>query len=744
MSRKASALITASLFLIISSFSSFSATAQNELHEWSVGGEVTSIAITPDGYYAAAGCADENTYLFGKESEGKQQTWSTSSSAFVDSSIVDVEISSRSGTYLDAYVASASVDGNIYFYKSTSATKLSNKTLLAAPSCIASNGTSRYTVAGTASAGGFDWASFAYVYHSYIYLFSRSGDTISIPSAWSTPYDISSDSSSIAITAIDISRDGAIIAAGCENGKAYIFTMVAGKNVQKNPSFDSAITDLALSNAGSKMAIAYGNYVEAYDTASGIRYAANSGSAVSGVSISGSGTRIAAASGSKVILYSVGPNLPKSWEYTSSGTVTTVEISNDGDYIIAGDSSGKVLFFHASSNVPIWNASCGSAIASVAIDDNGNYAAAGGKDSKVHLYSPEYGIQISTPQTASNALPGAAKTHPITVKNTGNRHDEITISKTGTNADWASLGSSSSYLAPGASTIINCTVSIPPLNSIAFAGAKSAVDVKAASSGAASIGESRQATIRITTTVSQVYGAQLSCVMQQKNVDQGENASYAVLVRNTGNGLDTISLSVVQTTSFEGWSASLSSQSISKNGSKADNYSSVVVTVSAPANAINGDLAAFKVIAKPMNGAGQEKTINLTTAVNPIYEYGIAPKEEGGDEMTVASGESAVFVFVIQNTGNAMDTFNITASRGTLDYGQFDLGAGESREISLTVNTASSESGTASITLTAKSNTGNHKEIESMTLQITKKTPGFEIVALCLAGALALLIRKRR
>ena len=733
-----------SLLLLLSVFSFISISGQNETRTWTLGDAATSLAISPDGYFSVAGSGDKKTSLFVYDSDSAEQTWDTATPPLrLDGGTInDVSISQRTQNL--AYVGIACADKNIYFYKTTSATEITKKTLDAAPLCISSDLKGEGFVVGTDVVSTTNTTA-------YVYFFTRSGETIT--QAWK--YAVKKDTPSNKINAVAISRDGSTMAAASQNKNVYLFLKAAGNTPQFTPSVNAAVVDVALSNDGKWMAVAYGNFVHGYDTNTKMGWSADTGAAVKDISISGNGKYIAVASGKNVFLYNLESGLPKAWlsAYTAADAVNCIEISNDGNYIIAGDNSGKVYFFHRGSSTPIWTASYGSAVNAVALDDKGNYAVAGGADKKVHLFAPLYDISMSITPQSQNGNPGESKIYKITVTNNGNRYDVISLTHTGTNYNWCSFEKQSVPLAVGESKTINYTVSIPGSYSEAYAGAKAVVDITARSGGAAGIGQTASATKQITTTVNQVFGVELTPeTQQQKSVNAGASATYNITVKNTGNGQDTIHLSWAQATQSAGWTASISPNTVAKNGAQADNYGTVTVTVTAPDGAKSGDLARFTITVKAKNGAGGtgwEDTAAVVAIVSPHYGFDFALKTGEQSTKTVSAGSSATYTFVLKNTGNAPDTFTLNTTRGSFDFPEFGLGVGEQKEVTLTTTTTSSESGAITIAIGARSIGGNQqKPTINAVLNIQEQPkpsfiPGFELALLAAALCLAVFRRKR-
>jgi surface protein len=146
---------------------------------------------------------------------------------------------------------------------------------------------------------------------------------------------------------VAISSDEQYIAAGCYDGRVYIF------------------------DKGSSTPL--GSY--------------NAGGAIRQLALSSDGWTIVAGSDDYNVYLFDGSSYPNPlWSYTTGDVVESVAISSDGKYIVAGSDDYKVYFFDKSSSTPLWSYTSGLDMYSVAISSDGQYIVAGSYDKKVYLF----------------------------------------------------------------------------------------------------------------------------------------------------------------------------------------------------------------------------------------------------------------------------------------------------------------------------------------------------------------------
>ena len=132
-----------------------------------------------------------------------------------------------------------------------------------------------------------------------------------------------------------------------------------------------------------------------------------------------------------------------------------------------------------------------------------------------------------------------------------------------------------------------------------------------------------------------------------------EGAVPELKVSNKGNGIDTIDLEITQKPS--GWSASLSSPSVSIDAKK---NTTVTLTVRPPSTERNiiGDI---KVKATSEGNATKTHEIIISTEVRQVFGVSLSVQN---NIQYVKKGGSANYLITLKNTGNGQDSFTLEVS----------------------------------------------------------------------------------
>ena len=162
-------------------------------------------------------------------------------------------------------------------------------------------------------------------------------------------------------------------------------------------------------------------------------------------------------------------------------------------------------------------------------------------------------------------------------------------------------------------------------------------------------GNSGSVSITSVTLVKQTYGLSTSTTTLSKNIGPGGSSNFDLKITNTGNGIDTVNLSV--TTKPSGWSISPpSSQNINPVS-----FASVAVPCFVPSNTIAGQYS-FTVRAVSENPA---YTSEMTFIVNVTAVFGVSLQATDTVKY-VDPGKTVIFPFNVTNTGNKVDSYDIT------------------------------------------------------------------------------------
>jgi len=324
---------------------------------------VSSVSISDNGAYVAAGGYDGNVYLF--TNDGKK-LWNYSTDDYSNSVSISAD---------GSYIAAGSANG-VYLFNREGEKLWSFKTGDNIPIkevSIAADGS-------YVAAGGND--------HN-VYLFNRAGEKL-----WS--YKTGDN-----IHKVSISADGSYVAAGGVDYNVYLFNRAGEKLWDYNTG--GYVNSLAISGDGSYLAVEGSYFVKVghYDTT--FYFFNRAGEKlwsykfrVKGISISDDGSYVAAGDwNGNVHLFN--RNGEELWNYNTNGNIRDISLSADGSYVAAGGDS-IYLFNHGGEK--LWSYYIGDVIRSVSISADGSHVAAGAQDNKVYVFNSDYApIRQTTKQT---------------------------------------------------------------------------------------------------------------------------------------------------------------------------------------------------------------------------------------------------------------------------------------------------------------------------------------------------------
>jgi len=215
-------------------------------------------------------------------------------------------------------------------------------------------------------------------------------------------------------------------------------------------------------------------------------------------------------------------------------------------------------------------------------------------------------------------------------------------------------------------------------------------------------------------------GISLECFNQEKEVKAGQDVIYTILVYNNGNQNDTIHLSVKGVA--EGWNVELSREMLNI---PAKTFKDVDVTVTAPERAQQGDFLNITVYAQGNTGSD---SIWLNTTIAPP-EYGVKV-EVKQKEVNASPGDTATFVFTVENNGDLYTTYNLFVTcvwDYTLERSSIALDPGEKQDVRVFVKVPENATNgtTRVVALTAESVEGGKQSTAQSTLRVYyETTPG--------------------
>ena len=282
--------------------------------------------------------------------------------------------------------------------------------------------------------------------------------------------------------------------------------------------------------------------------------------------------------------------------------------------------------------------------------------------------------------------------HTTTLSNEGNSDWSVTMSVTGDpgsgNNKWVSFDGPSNGLLPydSGSGTKSFDLEVQPDDSRS-AGSETQITVQAKDGG------TLKCIKQFTVILGQSYGASLSLQTSSLGpIEPGENRTSKVTVTNTGNGEDTLRVTVSSPPS--GWSITLDRSSVSV-GSKHGSSKSAEVsfTVSVPEDALATESIDLTFSVLPNGGGQAYQTKILSVTVKETHGMDV----ERGENQTGRSNTILLFPITVENLGNNEDSFRFYTKRNTENWEtwfmdesgnqqtQFDIGARESKIITLNV-----------------------------------------------------------
>ncbi|MEM4729176.1 MAG: CARDB domain-containing protein [Thermoplasmata archaeon] len=322
---------------------------------------------------------------------------------------------------------------------------------------------------------------------------------------------------------------------------------------------------------------------------------------------------------------------------------------------------------------------------------------------------------VSATPFINTSDPGGTTGFTIEVKNSGNGQSTIDLTLPSFPAYLTpSLERSSVELGAGASTNVNMTVSV---------------------SKNAPVGDSNivvRATVRDTVVssnytiivrVNQVYNLSVfPSGSYSQHISPDSKATYGVMVKNTGNGNDTITMSVGTVPSgltvyFDKYSLSLGPDETSVINA------TVEVAKDTPAATHNIEL-------KGTSSSGKTANTTIIAIIDQHYEVSVTTPSAYN---TTKPGSAANYTVAVRNLGSGSDTFSITAGGDSPSWVSFSnsslrLGPGEGSNVTVTVAVpAGAKKGNVTTVVTATSTSKSSANASVSLVTIIDQTYGVQI-----------------
>jgi uncharacterized membrane protein len=237
-----------------------------------------------------------------------------------------------------------------------------------------------------------------------------------------------------------------------------------------------------------------------------------------------------------------------------------------------------------------------------------------------------------------------------TLRNTGSVAISYTLSTTNSPPNWTTVVTPTQVgpLAPGAETTVSVRVTVPP--GTAF-GEVMTTTLRVQELGGPAVD---LATARDITRVGPQFGALLTPPLNRRSALPGATVVYTHTLRNSGLDEDTFLLSTIAP---NGWDTRVAPSSVSlpRNGSTI-----ITVTVQVPTSALSTTLAfppdLATVRAQSVNDINGFGTAQEETTVLQVAGVSLSPPRV----RTATPGRTIAFQHTLLNTGNGLDTYDLT------------------------------------------------------------------------------------
>lgn len=166
--------------------------------------------------------------------------------------------------------------------------------------------------------------------------------------------------------------------------------------------------------------------------------------------------------------------------------------------------------------------------------------------------------------------------------------------------------------------------------------------------------------VSIPVSASEMFGIKLDGGgSREVDLSSGSSVvSWMVRVNNLGNTDDEFTISWDDQAVPEGWSLNVdTSEPMVTDSISWSNYYDFEVVLSVPADALTGETAGFSMSASSIGDGTKTATQEFSAIVNQHYGVSLSVDSESKENKP---GQSVDFIFNITNTGNGLDTFNLS------------------------------------------------------------------------------------
>jgi uncharacterized membrane protein len=212
-----------------------------------------------------------------------------------------------------------------------------------------------------------------------------------------------------------------------------------------------------------------------------------------------------------------------------------------------------------------------------------------------------------------------------------------------------------------------------------------------------------------------VYDLGVSVSPITSDVAPGDSATFTIKLSNDGNGDEQVNLTVKGTPEIpQDWTVTYDAKTTVKAGKEKD----VLVTILVPKTALAQD---YTVTFELVGGSGDKISKSVTLTVDQVYDFDISVVPTTAQ---IKAGNSFVVTVTVKNLGNGDDTIALTAPTldpkltATFSETSVKLTAGQTKDITVTIMSKSSTSGTKTIEIKGASKDGKTTKSANVTLSV--------------------------
>jgi uncharacterized membrane protein/ribosomal protein S27E len=337
------------------------------------------------------------------------------------------------------------------------------------------------------------------------------------------------------------------------------------------------------------------------------------------------------------------------------------------------------------------------------------------------------GVSISSSPNWQKGKPKETLTYNLSIENTGTGDDRFALSILPNlpYSGWANLKNIGDYtpsLAPGEQTYVEVDVEIPAKRK----PGEGAIFILAESKE----NPDKTDIVNFTLSIEQVYKLQITLEPTKLEVNPGENVTFIISIKNTGTGLDNVSIDKSYTDNGESiLKSELSERFITLNPSQTKTVSFNVEAIDEPeadklTAKINIEVQSEEDISDPVASDSEEITLDIKPTVDVELEMVGDQKKDVTPELSGTEAE-VEYTIKIWNRGLGKDSFEITEMNNhgfKVDIdprttNPIDAGASTSVTVKIIVNNKAPKTSSdynTTITVTSKE---NDQKFESIILK---------------------------